>query len=87
MPAIEEITDVKALQAIAVQLELELRTTQAFMAMMILSNDGKIEVPEEVAEQVPEDFEISVTRDEKVATFTVISGEEAATARKVTVTA
>jgi hypothetical protein len=87
MATIENIDDVRALRAIAAQLELELRTTQAFMAMMIVANDGKIEVPEQVAEQVPDDFEISVTRNESVATFTVVSGEEAAELRKVTVSA
>lgn len=87
MPAVEQIEDVRALQAIAAQLEIELRTTQAFMAMMILANGGRIEVPEEVAGQVPEDFEISVTRDEKVAIFTVVDGEEAEKLRDVTVIA
>jgi hypothetical protein len=77
MARVEDIDNVKVLQSIAAQLELELRTAQAFMAMMIIASDGKIEVPQEVSEQVPDDFEISVTRDHTVATFTVISGEEA----------
>lgn len=77
MPSVEQITDVRALQSIAAQLELELRTAQAFMGMMIIASGGKIEVPVEASEQLADDFEISVTRDDKVATFTVVSGAEA----------
>lgn len=77
MPAVEQIDNVAVLQQIAAQLELELRTAQAFMGMMIIANGGKIEVPVEASEQLSDDFEISVTRDDKVATFTVVSGEDA----------
>jgi hypothetical protein len=82
MPAVEQITDVRVLQTIAAQLELELRTAQAFMGMMILASGGKIDVPEEVSGQLQDDFEINVTRDEKVATFSVVMGEEAAALRQ-----
>lgn len=82
MPRVEDIKDVRVLQNIAAQLELELRTAQAFMGMMILASGGKIDVAEEFAEALDDDFEISVTRDDKVATFTVIQGEEADALRR-----
>lgn len=81
MPAVEQIDDVRALRAIAAQLELELRTMQAFMAMVLIASGGTVLVPESVAGEVPDDFEISVTRDESNATFKVVSGEEAAALR------
>lgn len=74
---VEDIDNLDALRKIAVTLEMELRSAQAFMGMMILACGGKIEVPEEFAEALSDDFEISVTRDEKVATFTVVQGEDA----------
>lgn len=82
MPAVEDINDVRVLQRIAATLELELRSAQAFMGMMILACGGSIDVPEEFAEALDNDFEISVTRDDKVATFTVVQGEEAAALRQ-----
>lgn len=82
MPTVEQINSVPVLQRIAAQLEMELRTAQAFMAMMIIANGGKIDVPVEASEQLEDDFEISVTRDDKVATFTVVSGGEASALRE-----
>lgn len=73
----QTVTETQALRAIVGRLELELRTAHAFLAMAIMSQGGSMEIPEEAAEAVPDDFEVKITRDEKVATFTVISGEEA----------
>jgi hypothetical protein len=39
-------------------------------------------VPEEFAEALDDDFEISVTRDDKVATFTVVQGADAEALRQ-----
>jgi hypothetical protein len=75
-------SEVAVLRAIVGRLELELRTAHAFLGMALMSQGGSMEVPEEAAEALPDDFEIKVTRDDKVATFTVISGPEAAEFRK-----
>jgi hypothetical protein len=82
MPSVEDINNVQVLQRIAATLELELRSAQAFMGMMILASGGKIDVPEEFAEALDDDFEISVTRDDKVATFTVVQGADAEALRQ-----
>ncbi len=71
------VDELEVLRAVVGRLEMEVRTAHAFLAMAIMSQGGSLQVSEADADSIPNDFEVKVTRDDKVATFTVISGPEA----------
>ena len=71
------ISEVQALRAIIGRMEVEVRTAQALLAMVILAQGGSVEVDKRYFDELPDDFEVKLTRDDDKATFTVIYGEEA----------
>lgn len=83
----QAITEEQALRAIVGRLELELRTTQAFLAIAILSQGNKIEAAKEHFDSLPNDFEVAVYRDDEKVTYTVLSGDEAEQYREAQVVA